>query len=340
MKTRVAKIVGERRIEIFEEEIPALQDNQILVQLKAVGICGSDLHFFRHCGLGSFKSPLPIDIGHEPSGIVVDSKSLDFKAGDEVAIEPGLHCGQCRFCHKGLFNLCSKTKFLGANDIGAFRDYIILEPERLFHTFKMSHNKAALLEPLAVALHAVNRVHCELGDNIAIVGCGSIGLCIMAVLSKMGCHTTICDQHQYRLHAAKRLNPSAFTFVNNEEVVLNKSMTTANLISGSTVVFDAAGTQDSINKATQLVDIGGEICIVGIPEVDELSINPHKLRVKEVTLTNSRRSNQRLEQAYKLFEADETIENIITHQLPLEQIQKGFEIAADYLDGSIKVMIV
>jgi len=332
MKTRVAKIVEERKIDIFDEEIPDLKENQILVKLKAVGICGSDLHFFRHCGLGSFRNPLPIDIGHEPSAVVIASNCSKFSPGDEVAIEPGINCGQCKFCHKGLFNLCVNTKFLGANDIGAFRDYIILEPERLFHVRDISFEKSALLEPLGVALHAIDRVHWEIGDDVAILGSGTIGLCILSVLKKIGCNVTMFDPLQYRLDFAK-MNWQVNTHLNDVDVDLK------HLKNQFKIVFDAAGTQDSIKKASQIVATSGEICIVGIPEVDELSINPHQLRVKEITLTNSRRSNQKLETAYRLFKNDDVIEKIVTHKFPLEDIQTAFEIAADYQNESIKVII-
>lgn len=332
MKTRIAKIIKERKIDLFEEEIPILKDNQILVQLKAVGICGSDLHFFRHCGLGSFKNPLPIDIGHEPSGIVVQSTSPKFTSGDEVAIEPGINCGHCKFCYKGMFNLCLNTKFLGANDIGAFRDYIVLEPERLFRIQDISFEKAALLEPLGVALHAIDRVHVEIGDDIAILGSGTIGICILAVLKKMGCNVTMLDPLQYRLNFTQT-HWQTETHLNDVDIDLK------HLKNKFKLVFDAVGTQDSIKKAVQLVATSGEICIVGIPEVDEFLINPHQMRLKEITLTNTRRSNQKLEKAFDLFKKDDTIEKIVTHKFPLEDIQKAFEIAADYQNESIKVMI-
>lgn len=331
-KTRVAKITQELKIELFDEELPDLKENQVLVKLLAVGICGSDLHFFRHCGLGSFKNTLPIDIGHEPSGVVVDSKSSLFAVGDSVAIEPGINCHKCKFCKKGLHNLCMNTKFLGANDIGAFRDYIILEPERLFKIENISFEKAALLEPLGVALHAINRVHCKIGEEVAVLGSGTIGLCILSVLKKMGCKVTMFDPLNYRLYFASKLGADA-TYINNADAKLS-------IKNKFSVVFDAVGSQDSMKKSVQLVATSGEICIVGIPEVDDIIINPHQMRVKEITLTNSRRSNQTLEMAYHLYHSDNQIEDIVTHRFPLEEIQTAFEIASDYLNGCVKIMIL
>jgi len=333
MINRVAKIVEERKIEIFEEEMPVLGDNQILVKIQAIGICGSDLHYFRHCGLGSFKNPLPIHIGHEPAGTVVLSSSDKFKIGDRVAIEPGINCGKCEYCNRGLHNLCSNTKFLGANDIGAFRDYIILEPERLFKIYDMPFEKAALLEPLGVALHAVDRVHCALDDEVAIFGSGTIGLCILSVLKKMGCKVTMFDPLTYRLHVAKFLRADE-VHVNNENTKVDEFKNRFK------VVFDAVGTQDSISKCIKVVAPTGEVCIVGIPEIDDLVLNPHQMRVKELTITNSRRSNQKLDKAYRLYQKDQDIDAMITHRFPLDQIQHAFELAADYKDSAVKIMIV
>lgn len=330
MKTRVAKIVAEEKIEIFEEEVPVLKDGQVLVKLKAVGICGSDLHFFRHCGLGSFKNPLPIDIGHEPAGEVVESKHESFKAGQHVAIEPGLVCYNCDFCTKHKYNLCKNVKFLGANDIGAFRDYIILEPERLMLVLNqqmMPHEKAALLEPLGVALHAVDRIHI-LGSEVAILGAGTIGLCLLSVLKKSGCDVTVFEPLEYRRAMAEKFGAKAFDIDKTNE--FKNSFET---------VFDAAGMQDSFTKMMNVVGAGGEVCVVGIPEIDMFSINPHQMRIKEVSLHNSRRSNDKLHTAYNEYLLNTTVENMITHRMPLEDIQKGFEIASKYQDGAIKVMI-
>lgn len=335
MKTRVAKIIKEETIDIFDEDVPALADGQVLVKLKSVGICGSDMHFFRHCGLGSFKNPLPIDIGHEPAGIVVDSKSNLYKTDDRVVIEPGLNCNKCYYCHQGLHHLCEQTKFLGANDIGAFRDFIILEPERLMKIDDdVSYEKAALLEPVGVALHAVDRVNVKLNKNVAILGSGTIGLLILSVLKKSGCAVSMFDPLPHRLDFARDVFEADEISLNCETQNLN------NFKNKFDIVFDAVGVQDSLDKAIKLIKPTGEICIVGIPEVDQLKINPHQMRIKEITLTNSRRSNQKLGDSYKIFRHDNKVEKLVTHRFKLEDIQKAFEISSNYLDSSIKVMIM
>lgn len=332
MKTRVARIVEQEKIELFEEEVPVLRDSQVLVKIESAGICGSDLHFFRHCGLGSFKERLPINIGHEVSGTVVDSKSPLYAIGDRVAVEPGLNCGKCNYCNQGLFNLCQNMVFLGANDIGAFRDYIILTPERLMK-IECSYDKGALLEPIGVALHAVGLTHCELGNWVAVLGSGTIGLCLLSVLKKRGCNVVMLDPLQYRLDFAQRT-------LHANEIYENKDTTdVGHLKNRFHVVFDAAGTQNSLNKAVRLVMPSGEICIIGIPEVDLLTINPHQMRIKEITIRSSRRSNQQLENAYHIYQSDDSIDKIVTHHFSLLDIQKAFEVCSSYSDRVIKTMI-
>ena len=150
MKNRVAKLTQIRKIEIFEEDIPLLREGQILVAMKSVGICGSDMHYFKEGGLGSFKNPLPMYMGHEPSGVIVDANgSTKFKEGDRVAVEPGMPCVTSYWSMKGKHNLCEKSTFMGANAQGAFSDYVIVEELQLVKIpDSMSFNLASLLEPL------------------------------------------------------------------------------------------------------------------------------------------------------------------------------------------------
>ena len=330
MKTRVAKIVGKEKVEIFEEEIPALKTGEVLVKLEAVGICGSDLHFFRHCGLGSFPSPLPIDIGHEASGTVVDGDG--FPAGSQVAIEPGQNCGKCHYCTRGLFHLCVSTKFMGANDVGMFRDYAVVKAQQLMK-ISCPHVRAAMLEPIGVAMHAVDLVRCDLGEWAAVVGSGTIGLCLLSVLKKRGCYVVILDPLKYRLDFADTLGVDG-TLINNESSDIKP------IKNKFSVVFDAVGSQDSLNKSIMLAAPGAQVCVVGIPEVDLLTINPHQMRIKELSIRSSRRSNQKLEKAYSIYRDDSSLDTFATHRFHLSEIQKAFEVSSSYSDGVIKTMIV
>lgn len=338
MKNRVAKLVAIKKIEIVDEEVPKLKNEEVLVKVKAVGICGSDMHYFLDGGLGSFKQKLPMYMGHEPSGEVVESKNApEFKSGDRVAVEPGRACFYCAWCLRGRHNLCENGTFMGANGPGAFADYVVVHKSQLAKIpNKMSYELAALMEPLGVALHAINLVNPPHTSSATIVGAGPIGLSILAVLRKMGVGEVFAiDKLRYRVNFAKKIGASkSFLF---EDSVVNIKKSTGG--KGTSIVFDTGGTQDSINACIDIVGMSGTIALVGIPTEDYLTYNPHKLRTKEVKLQNVRRSNQTLHDGIKLFQSKSNIEQMITHKFQFEEIQKAFDLVGGYKDNVVKCMI-
>lgn len=339
MKNRIAKLVEIGRIEIFEDEVPKLKENEALVSIKSGGICGSDLHYFKEGGLGSFKQPLPMHTGHEPSGIVVDYKgNNEFKSGDRVAIEPSRVCLECKWCLKGKHNLCEKGIFMGANSQGAFADYVVVDKTQLVKIpDSMSYNLGALLEPLGVGLHAINLIEPKPTESATIVGVGPIGLCLMSVLKKFGFNTIYAvDKLAYRVEFAKNMGATE-SFLFDSAVADIKKLTNKK---GTTYVFDTGGEKDSINACIEIVGVSGAIGLLGIPTDDYIPYNPHKLRTKEVRLQNVRRSNQTLEDCAKLYSGDNSIEKIVTHEFDFEDIQKGFELVSKYGDEVIKCMII
>jgi len=322
MKNRVAKLVDIKRIEIFEEEIPSLKENQVLVKMNSVGICGSDMHYFNHGGLGSFKTPLPMAIGHEPAGTVVDGA---FKNGARVAIEPGCVSEKNKWVIKGKHNLDTQGTFMGANAPGAFADYAIVDKKQLVEIpSDMSTNFGSLLEPLGVALHAVRMVKVNMMDTVLIVGTGPIGLSVMHVCKKIGVRNIyVIDNHQYRMEHAFKFGCLPYT----SDI-------------RASVLFDCAGNNDAINKCAIAGDVASRLALIGIPEQDMCEYNPHKLRTKEMLVQNIRRSNLTLEDSIELFKDNwKDVEQMVTHTAPLDNIQKAFETVAKREDGVLKFMI-
>lgn len=327
-----------RKIKIFEEEVPPLKKDEVLVAIKSVGICGSDIHYFLEGGLGSFKQKLPMEMGHEPAGVVADSLAQDeFKKGDRVVIEPGKACFTCDFCMKGKQNLCRNVTFMGANAPGALADYVVVHKSQLAKIPKdMSYELAALLEPLGIGLHAMNLIRPKNTESATIIGSGPIGLCLMKILRKAGMREIyMVDTLPYRVQFAKKMGATAsFRF---EEAVSGIKKLTNN--QGTTYAFDAAGTQESITACGDLVSVGGTIGLIGIPTADLLNYNPHRLRTKEVCIQNVRRSNQTMHDCLKLFSGDADIEKIVTHSFDLEDVQKGFDLVSQYAENVIKCVI-
>lgn len=339
MKNRVAKLVEIQKIEIFEEEIPKLQSGQILVAMKSVGICGSDMHYFKEGGLGSFKNPLPMYIGHEPAGQVVDANgSMKFKEGDRVAVEPGMPCVTSYWSLKGKHNLCDKGTFMGANAKGAFADYVIVDELQLVKIPEsMSYDLASLMEPLGVCLHTANLIEPKFTESAAIFGAGPIGLSMFSILKKMGLKQIyLIDKLKYRVDFAKSFGATDAFLLSDDYVKKIKSATEG---FGTHLAIDTGGTTDSIDGCINISAVNGRVALIGIPEADWVSYNPHRMRTKELTIKNVRRSNQTLDDCVINYTDDTTFEKIVTHRFEFENIQKAFELVAQYGDNVLKAII-
>jgi L-iditol 2-dehydrogenase len=332
MKNKIANLVSVGNIEISEEEVLySNSSKKVLVKMAAVGICGSDIHYFDHGGLGSFKQPLPMPMGHEPSGTVYDcSPYSKFKPGDRVAIEPGFSCYECSPCFSGKHNLCDAVKFMGANSDGALREFIVLEEDQLFKIPNMmSDNAAALLEPAGIALHTFNILNLKFGSKVAIVGAGPIGLSVAIYCRKMGILPLLVDTLEYRNKFAQSLGFTAAS----PNMMVNSAETFA-------AVIDAAGDSDSFNLCTKLCSKSGTVAIIGIPDSDFISVNPHTMRIKELKIQNIRRANQTLYDCINHFEKDSYIlDKMVTHTFSFEHVQKAFELVSGKKDKVVKCMI-
>ena len=338
MKNKVARLVEIGKLEIQTENIRKLNVGEVLVEMKAVGICGSDLHFFMHGGLGSFKEKLPMEMGHEPAGMIIDSNNSKWlKNGDRVAIEPGNPCLNCSNCKNGKHNLCDFGTFMGAaGSPGAFREYMILDEHQLVKmNDSMSFEEGALLEPLGIALHSLNQINFKINSTVAIIGAGPIGLSILNLAKINGAEKIIVvDKLEYRLNKASKIGATHIFLESNQTVEQIRDVTNG----GVDFSFDAAGKQNTINLSFDLARKGGCVSLVGIPTVDFIDYNPHKSRIKELIVYNVRRSNQTLQSCHDVFA--KTKLDIITHKLKIDDIQKGFELASNYQDEIIKAMII
>jgi L-iditol 2-dehydrogenase len=322
---------------IVEEDVPPIGDGEVLVGIRSVGICGSDIHYFLEGGLGSFKQPLPMPMGHEPAGVVVESRAEGFSEGDRVAIEPGRACFTCDMCTKGKQNLCRNVKFMGANAPGALADYVVVHKSQLARiSNETSFDIAALIEPLGVALHAFNLIRPQITQTAVIFGSGPIGLCLMRVLQRAGMREIyMVDNLPYRIRFAEQMG-AADAFLFKDAVKEIKRLAARK---GVMYAFDAAATQDSISACTEIISTGGTIGLIGIPTEDFLKYNPHQIRVKEVVVQNVRRSNQTIHDCVELFGDDADLQKLITHSFNLNDVQKGFELVSKYGDGVIKCVI-
>jgi L-iditol 2-dehydrogenase len=205
VKAAVLHAPGEIRIEEIERPTPG--PREVLVQITAVGVCGSDVHYYEHGRIGPFVVEAPLILGHESAGRVVELGEGVTKhaVGDRVTLEPGVPCGRCRECRAGRYNLCRDVRFLGAppND-GAFTRFVAIH-EDFAHALPdgVSDEAGALMEPLSVALWACERAGVGAGDRVLVTGAGPIGLLVVQVAHARGAQTTVADPNERRAALAE-----------------------------------------------------------------------------------------------------------------------------------------
>ena len=336
MSHEIAVLEDVGKMNVRLEPIPVPGKDEVLVHVTHAGVCGSDLHYFRHGGLGSFKTPLPMYMGHEPAGIVVNANGVEgFHEGDRVAIEPGCPCLTSKWSLLGKHNLCEKGTFMGANNTpGCFASYACVNKIQLC---KIPENVdcalASLCEPLGVALHTYKlcgaRTLDLISGRVAIFGGGAIGLCHLLILKARGVRDVyVVEKLPFRRALALELGAIA--------VEDYKSIGKCEL------VIDCAGTSESFDACVRVAAVNGTVALVGIPEVDYLNFNPHQARTKELVVINVRRSNQCLHSCLQMLAESPDMASkcrkLITHEFPLCDIQRAFEMASEYRD-CLKIII-
>ncbi|MHB9026046.1 MAG: alcohol dehydrogenase catalytic domain-containing protein [Armatimonadota bacterium] len=339
---RSAVMTDTRRIELCESPLPAPGPGEVLVRLRAVGICGSDVHYYVDGRIGDAVVTPPFVLGHEPAGEValLGEGVTTLRVGDRVALEPAFSCGKCHCCQTGHPNCCPSVRFLATPPIrGCFEEYHVFNavqcvpiPENV--TFEA----AATLEPMAVGVHAVNLARLRLGDRIAVMGCGPVGIMTaMAARAAGAGFIAMTDPIAERRAHARALVADVVVDPYAEDAVeaINRA---AGAID---VTFEAAGTQEAVDDATLTVRPTGATVIIGIPSEDRISLLFHKIRRKELHLVMARRSNFALEPSIRLMATGAVQpEKTVTHRFPLEQLAEGLELVHSHGDGVLKAMIV
>lgn len=321
---------------LVEEEIPEPKENEVLIQIKANGICGSDVHFFHEGRLGNFVVDRPYVPGHEASGVVVKNGSGagKFKEGDRVVIEPGIPCGHCKMCKEGRYNLCPDVVFLSAPPIdGTFCDYICVNENFLFSVpDHLSFEDAALAEPAAVAIHAVTRGNFRSGAAGVIVGAGPIGLLTLQAFKAAGGGKAICiDVLDSRLEKAKRVGA---------DEVINPASCERELSNLGDIVFETAGNKKTTAQLFTLTRPGGCAVQVGWPNGNVVEMNIADMMDKELDYKSVNRYANVFDTALTWLDDGRICGNeMITQRFPLSRAKEAFEWALNHPRETIKVIV-
>lgn len=340
-----AKLVAKQKIEIIETEIPKIENpKDVLIKVKSVGVCGSDVHYFTKGQIGSQVVKFPFTVGHEGAGevVAVGSEVTRVKAGDRIAIEPAMPCFECDQCKVGRENTCRKLKFLGCpgQAEGCFKDYIIM-PETSCYPIPdhVSFDEAAISEPLAIGVYAVKRSIPMKGKTIGIFGSGPIGFSVMLPALAQGAEKIyMTDKLEGRLKLAAEHGATKTFNVDKVDVVEEIKKEEPLLLD---CVFECCGEQEAMDQAIELLKPGGKLMLIGIPPTAErVSFKIDYLRRKEICIQNVRRQNHSCQDALDMIaRGDFDVKFLATHHYKLDELQKAMELVENYEDGVLKAMI-
>ncbi|PJF31752.1 MAG: alcohol dehydrogenase [Candidatus Thermofonsia Clade 1 bacterium] len=336
---------GVRDIRVRDISDAEPKAGEVLVAVTAVGICGSDLHTYLLGNIGGVSSREPIVLGHEAGGVILalgPEAPPHLRVGQRVAIDPATPCLQCEFCQHGQHHLCLNLKFMGY-----FPQHGALQ-ERMVHPARsvvpvpdsISDVGAAMLEPLGVALHAARLGAVQHGEDVIVIGCGTIGLLCVRLARLAGARRVFAvDRYAWRLDMAA--NFGADYCLNIEQVDPVEEVMRVTGKRGVDVAFEAAWVTDTANQCALAARNGGRVIIVGIPAEDEFTLKASVVRRKELTIIYSRRMNHTYEASIALAERGLIdLDALGKFQMPLARAAEAFEAAADYHQGVVRAMIL
>ena len=303
--------------------IPQISGDQVLVKIKRIGVCGSDIHVYygEHSGTG-----YPVTQGHEVSGQVAeigpDVKNL--KVGQKVTIEPQVVCGKCYPCRHGKYNLCEKLKVMGFQTTGTASEYFAVEESKVTALpDEMDYNDGAMIEPLAVTVHAAKHYEHLEGANVAVLGCGPIGILLAQTCKAMGAaKVMITDVSDYRLELAKKCGVDYA--INTKNVDFGDAMVEHFGPDKADVIYDCAGNNITIGQAIKYARKGSKLVLVavfaGMATVDLFTLNDHELDLDSTMM-------------YRHEDYVDAIRLVNEGKIQLKPLQSKHFAFADYLDA-------
>lgn len=330
-------------IEVKKIEIPQPNDDEALVKVYCIGVCGSDVHYYEHGKIGRYVVEEPIILGHELAGEVVKvgKHVKDVSVGDRVAVEPGVTCGRCDYCKSGRYNLCPDVVFMATPPVdGAWSEYVTVRSDFLFKIpEEMSYEAGALLEPFSVGIHAMMRGKVTPADRILVTGLGPIGLLTIQAAKMFGVREIYAtDVVSFRRKLGLELDITDVIDPLNEDVQEKIAEFTND--KGVDVIIETSGNDVAISETIKVVNRGGRIVLVGLPIAKEVPIDITHLIDSEFDVYGVfRYANTYPTAIQALSNSDINIEKVITHKFPLKDIHEAVELARTEKDTSIKIMI-
>ncbi|MEK4518484.1 NAD(P)-dependent alcohol dehydrogenase [Paenibacillus sp. FSL H8-0122] len=343
MKNRACYMTDLKQMAMKEIGMPVAQAGEVIVKLEVVGICGSDVHYLEHGRIGDFVVDGDFILGHECAGEVVELGPgvKHLKVGDRVALEPGVTCGQCEFCKSGKYNLCPDVQFLATPPYhGCLMDYMAF-PENM--AFKLPDNvsseEGALVEPLAVGLHAAAQGGVKLGDRVVILGAGCIGLVTLLACKAYGAtEIVVVDIIEKRLEAAMKLGATRVINARREDVLEVIAAWTGG--AGVDKVIETAGSEHTVKQTPYLVKRGGTIVLVGLAAKDIIDFDFMQIMFKEADIKSVFRYRNLYPAAIgAIADGKIDVKGIVTHEFNFAETQQAFDYVIDNKEDVVKAVI-
>jgi D-arabinitol dehydrogenase (NADP+) len=327
---RALSIVKSGTVVVEEVEKPEPGPGELLIEIMACGICGTDIHIYR----GEYLGAYPIIPGHEFSGVVVavGDGITRFKRGDRVAVEPNISCNNCYSCLHNRQNFCLNWEAVGVTRPGAMAQYVVVPEENTFDIGSLPFEAGALMEPLSCIIHGLQKLDISLADRVALLGAGPIGLLMIQLIRHMGSvEVTVVDRNGARLDAAARYG----AICTETDVKLLKP-------DGYDVVVDATGVIEVMRRTLDFVRPGGSVLLFGVPPSGKpMEIEPFTMFKKGLSIYSSFTSVRNSYQAVSLLQSGIIdFRGIISHSLSLDEFQHGVEIIEQGTEQVKKVMIL
>jgi L-iditol 2-dehydrogenase len=343
MTNKAVYMTGLNKMEMRDVEMPKIKEDQVLIKLEYVGICGSDVHYLEHGSIGDFIVNGDFILGHECAGEIVEigSKVSDLTVGDKVALEPGATCGQCEFCKSGKYNLCPDVEFLATPPYhGCLENYIAFPANMCFKLpSNITTKEGALVEPLAVGMHAAAQGNVKLGDSVVILGSGCIGLVTLLACKAYGAtDITVVDVMPKRLEYAMKLGATRVINAKEEDAVAKIDEITGG--KGVDVVIETAGSKITIKQTAYLVKRGGTVVLVGMAPEDIIEYNFAKIMAKEATITSVFRYRNIYPKAINaIAKGIIDVSGIVTHEFDFTDTAKAFDFVINNKNDVVKAVI-
>jgi L-iditol 2-dehydrogenase len=341
---KAAFLTGIRQLQILDAPEPKLTTpRDVLLHIDTVGVCGSDVHYYTTGRIGTQVVQYPERVGHECAGTVVEvgSEVTGLQVGQRVAVDPLVACGQCDQCRSGRRHTCRRQRFLGnpGEAPGALAEVLRMPAESCYPVPDcMTQVQAALVEPFSIGLYAQRLSSMRPGAEIAVLGSGPIGLCVLLACRAAGAGAIyVTDLLDERLEVARRCGANWTANPQKTDVIAAISQLQP---LGLDCVFECAGQQQTLDQAVEVLKPGGQLLIVGIPELDRVSLSIHTLRRKEIQVLNVRRQNHCTAPVIEMIAAGTVnVDALVTHHFSIMQSKEAFDLVDGYRDSVVKAII-